>query len=206
MIRNKKLNILLKKRFLHSIFLRYVFITKIETGGIFWKVVFNRLIFAIIFWQLTMVGVMNLKGAHIQSIVVVPLIFLTLILKFVCSNRFDKTTRYYTPDPEKAGKTKDDKGKHKEQHIHDEFRHPAYSKKLIIPMIHANVQDLLKYAYHGRITDATELSRDGKQKTIKSIEDGDNILKIQPVETHELYVFDEESDFNESYQSMSEKE
>ncbi|RIA91460.1 hypothetical protein C1645_724172 [Glomus cerebriforme] len=186
--------------------LMYVFNTKIETGGIYWKAVFNRLIFAIIFWQLTMIGVMNLKGAHVQSIVVIPLIFFTLIVKLYCLSKFDKSTKYYKSDAERAGKsiTKDDiieKGKRKEQHIFNKFGHPALTAELIIPMIHANVKNQLKIVYNNsRITETTTASRNGKSKPIILVEDGDHILKIQPIEKNELYFFDK-YDFNMGYTS-----
>ncbi|POG59516.1 hypothetical protein GLOIN_2v1467303 [Rhizophagus irregularis DAOM 181602=DAOM 197198] len=182
---------------------RYVFNTKIETGGVYWKAVFNRLIVAIIFWQLTMIGVMNLKGAHIQSVTVAPLIFLTLMVKLYCTNRFDQSTKYYVPDIERAGKptTKDDivdKGKRKEEHVFNVFGHPALTAELIVPMIHANAKNQLKTVYkNSRITEKTE---PGKSKPIILIEEGDHVLKIQPVERSELYIFNK-YDFNVGYTS-----
>ncbi|RGB38934.1 hypothetical protein C1646_755152 [Rhizophagus diaphanus] len=183
--------------------LMYVFNTKIETGGVYWKAVFNRLIVAIIFWQLTMIGVMNLKGAHIQSVTVAPLIFLTLMVKLYCTNKFDKSTKYYVPDIERAGKptTKDDivdKGKRKEEHVFNVFGHPALTAELIVPMIHANAKNQLKTVYkNSRITEKTE---PGKSKSIILIEDEDHVLKIQPVERSELYIFNK-YDFNVGYTS-----
>ncbi|CAB4436024.1 unnamed protein product [Rhizophagus irregularis] len=183
--------------------LMYVFNTKIETGGVYWKAVFNRLIVAIIFWQLTMIGVMNLKGAHIQSVTVAPLIFLTLMVKLYCTNRFDQSTKYYVPDIERAGKptTKDDivdKGKRKEEHVFNVFGHPALTAELIVPMIHANAKNQLKTVYkNSRITEKTE---PGKSKPIILIEEGDHVLKIQPVERSELYIFNK-YDFNVGYTS-----
>lgn len=185
------------------IFIRYIFDTKIETGGVYWKAVFNRLIVAIIFWQLTMIGVMNLKGAHIQSITIIPLMFFTLIVKLYCTSRFDKSTKYYVPDIERAGKptTKDDivdKGKRKEEHVFNVFGHPALTAELIIPMIHANAKNQLKTVYkNSKITEKTE---PGKSKPIILIEDGDHVLKIQPVEKSELYIFNK-YDFNVGYTS-----
>ncbi|GBB83946.1 hypothetical protein RclHR1_01060010 [Rhizophagus clarus] len=194
--------------------LMYIFNTKIETGGVYWKAVFNRLIVAIIFWQLTMIGVMNLKGAHIQSVTIIPLIFLTLIVKLYCTSRFDRSTKYYVPDTERAGKptTKDDivdKGKRKEQHIFNVFGHPALTAELIIPMIHANVKNQIKNVYkNSKVTETTEPSRNGKSKSIILVEDEDHVLKIQPVEKNELYIFDK-YDFNMGYtsaQSMFERD
>jgi hypothetical protein len=152
-----------------------------------------------------MIGVMNLKGAHIQSVAIIPLIFFTLIVKLYCTSRFDKSTKYYVPDTERAGKstTKDDivdKGKRKEEHVFDKFGHPALTAELIIPMIHANVKNQLKTVYKdSRITETIETSN-GRSKSIILIEDGDYILKIQPVEKSELYVFDN-YDFNIGYTS-----
>ncbi|CAI2165331.1 8471_t:CDS:2 [Funneliformis geosporum] len=176
----------------------YVFVTRVETGGTFWKPVFNRLILAIIFWQFTMIGVMNIKGAHIQSLVVIPLIFLTLILKVFCSRTFDKSTRYYIPDTERTGRF--DKGKRKQEDLHLKFGHPSTTKELIIPMIHVNenIKSQLESVYSGRITETTALTKRGKTKRILLIEEGDYTLRIQPIEENELYTIDPDN-FNMGY-------
>ncbi|CAG8521956.1 8621_t:CDS:10 [Funneliformis mosseae] len=179
----------------------YYNIHLVETGGTFWNPVFNRLILAIIFWQFTMVGVMNLKGAHIQSIVVIPLIFLTLILKVFCSRTFDKSTRYYIPDTERTGRPSViDKGKRKQEDLHLKFGHPSTTKELIIPMIHVNdnVKSQLESVYNGRITETTALTRRGKTKRILLVEEGDYTLRIQPIEESELYTIDPDN-FNMGY-------
>ncbi len=171
--------------------------TKVETGGTFWKVVFNRFIFAIIFWQLTMIGVMNLKGAHIQSVIIIPLMILTMVFKWFCTKWFDKTTRYYIPDTEKVGRD-EIKGKRKQEDIYSKFGHPAITTELIIPMIHANIKNQLKSVYHSNIAETTMLTKYGKTKLIISVEIGDDILKFQPVEEHELNILDPDN-FNMGY-------
>ncbi|KAG0367716.1 hypothetical protein BGZ54_003394 [Gamsiella multidivaricata] len=44
--------------------LMYVFRTRIETGGRLFRVVYNRLLAALVLFQIVMIGVLNLKGAH----------------------------------------------------------------------------------------------------------------------------------------------
>ncbi|KAG7120320.1 hypothetical protein HYQ44_004816 [Verticillium longisporum] len=94
--------------------LLYVFVTKTESGGMFWRVVFNRVIFA------TMLA---------------DLVFF-LTCWFVSSRQFDDKIRYYsTLNVAKHPES----GLQKEQRLRSErlasrFGHPALYKPLITPM------------------------------------------------------------------------
>ncbi|RIA90619.1 hypothetical protein C1645_823153 [Glomus cerebriforme] len=174
--------------------LMYVFTTKIETGGTFWRVVFNRLIGSLIFWQGIMIGVMNLKGAHIQSVAILPLPMMTLMVKFICAKRFDAPIRYYKPkksDPE-YNKTIS----HSNDKVSNRFGHPALSTELITPMVHSNVKHLLSKVYNGRI-DETKISRRGTIKSMSMIVGNDNQnFNIQTVDQQEL-EWDEQAYYEE---------
>ncbi|KAF0442744.1 DUF221-domain-containing protein [Gigaspora margarita] len=168
--------------------LMYVFTTKVETAGSFWRLAFNRIVFSTIFWQFAMIGVMNLKGAGIQSITLLPLPFFTIFFKIICHRRFDQKIHYYTPSETCL---EDLKNESKLEYIHEKvstrFDHPSLTAEIITPMVHSNAKDALSKIYHGRVSE-TKVSRRGTIKSLSMIGDGDNALKIQTVEENELEV------------------
>ncbi|CAG8472360.1 10585_t:CDS:2 [Dentiscutata erythropus] len=167
----------------------YVFTTKVETAGSFWRLVFNRIVISTIFWQLVMVGVMNLKGAGIQSIIIIPLPFLTILFKIICSRRFDQKIRYYTPTETYLENVMNEKKNidHLYEKVSTRFDHPSLTTEIITPMVHSNAKDALSKVYHGRKSE-TKVSRRGTIKSISMFFEGNNALKIQTVEESELEV------------------
>ncbi|CAG8691890.1 312_t:CDS:2, partial [Dentiscutata heterogama] len=175
-----------------SLVMKYVFTTKVETAGSFWRLVFNRIVFSTIFWQLAMVGVMNLKGAGIQSIVVLPLPFLTILFKIICNRRFDQKIRYYTPTETYLENVMNEKKDldHLYEKVSTRFDHPSLTAEIITPMVHSNAKDALSKVYHGRMSE-TKVSRRGTIKSMSMFFEGNNALKIQTVEENELEVDDD---------------
>jgi hypothetical protein len=76
----------------------YRFVTKTESGGLFWRVVFNRMVFAVIlsnfFYLLTLWARGNPN--HFQFYAVCPLPFLMFGFKIYCTRTFDDKIRYYS--------------------------------------------------------------------------------------------------------------
>lgn len=141
--------------------LLYIFVTKTESGGLFWRVLFNRLVFATMLGNLVVFltcFVRGDQGMHTHAIAVAPLPFIMLIFKFICAKQFDDKTRYYSTlnvakHPEG--------GPQKEQRLRSErlasrFGHPALYKPLITPMVHQKAQGTLHLVYKGRLTDGRE--------------------------------------------------
>ncbi|KAM0279449.1 hypothetical protein ACHAQH_004610 [Verticillium albo-atrum] len=141
--------------------LLYVFVTKTESGGMFWRVVFNRVIFATMLANLVFFLTCWVRGEgahHTHAIAIVPLPFLMLIFKLVCSRQFDDKIRYYsTLNVAKHPES----GLQKEQRLRSErlasrFGHPALYKPLITPMVHQKAQATLHIVYKGRLSDGRE--------------------------------------------------
>lgn len=174
---------------------RYVFTTKIETGGTFWRVVFNRLVASLLFWQVIMITVMNLKGAHIQSVALLPLPAITLIVKFICAKRFDAPIRYYKrkkSDPEYNNNIVSNTN----DKVSNRFGHPVLTTELITPMVHSNVKHLLSKVYNGRIDEA-KVNRRGTIKSMSMIVGKNNqSFNIQTVDHKEL-EWDEQAYYEE---------
>ena len=140
--------------------LLYVFVTKTESGGMFWRVLFNRFLFGTFLSNLIMflVAWVRGEGTHIQAFAIVPLPFLLIGFKFYCRSAFDHKLRYYSTrhvstHPEAALNVKESS---RNDRLASRFGHPALYKPLITPMVHARAQNILASVYQGRLTDGRE--------------------------------------------------
>jgi hypothetical protein len=145
--------------YLKKYLLLYIFITKTESGGMFWRMFFNRMIFAAILSNLVVflsVWVHG-DGTHLEAYVVIPLPFLLLAFKWYCKRAYDDKLHYYVvrnmlKDSEAA--RADIFGKGKRDRLASRFGHPALYRPLITPMVHAKAQNILASIYRGRLTDS----------------------------------------------------
>lgn len=144
--------------YLKKYLLLYIFITKTESGGMFWRMFFNRMIFAAILSNLVVFLAVWVHGdgGHMEAYAIVPLPFLMLAFKWYCKTTFDDKIHYYMTraglkDPE-ASRTKIHDGKR--DRLASRFGHPALYRPLITPMVHAKAQNILASIYAGRLTDS----------------------------------------------------
>jgi hypothetical protein len=142
--------------------LLYVFVTKTESGGMFWRVLFNRFLFGAGISNLIIFLVTWVRGYgdHIQAFAVAPLPFLLIIFKVICSRSFDDEMHYYTikhvlrANPESGLNIKEESMRN--DRLAARFGHPALYKPLITPMVHAKAQNILASIYQGRLTDGRQ--------------------------------------------------
>lgn len=146
--------------YLKKYLILYRFITKTESGGLYWRVVFNRFIFATMLANLVVLLTTWVRGDgnHIQFFAVIPLPFLMLGFKIWCANTYDNKIRFYSllnlrKNPEAARAQAD---RLRSEKLASRFGHPALYKKLITPMVHQKAQNLLPSVYSGRLTDGRE--------------------------------------------------
>lgn len=141
--------------------LQYVFITKTESGGRFWRLLVNRLLFAVLFANAVIALVVGAQGVgSIHSVqngdmlyAMVPLPFLLLGFKWYCKRSYDDKLLYYSTIPysDLEGSQHPDHPKSKSNgRLNVRFGNPALYKKLITPMVHAKSQHLLKEIYGHR--------------------------------------------------------
>jgi calcium permeable stress-gated cation channel len=141
----------------------YVFVTKTESGGMFWRVLFNRFLFGTILSNLVVFLVVWVRGidGHLQAYCVAPLPFLLIGFKFYCAKAFDNRYYYYSTRPV-AGRHVEGNLPIKEQanlrgdRLAMRFGNPALYKPLITPMVHAKAQNILASVYQGRLSDGRE--------------------------------------------------
>ncbi|PQE22359.1 DUF221 domain protein [Rutstroemia sp. NJR-2017a WRK4] len=146
--------------YLKKYLLLYIFVTKTESGGMFWRMLFNRTIFAAVLANLVVFLATWVQGdgQHMEAYSVVPLLFIMLAFKFYCSRTFDNKIHYFSvrnalKDPESSRSmpfgSKGDR-------LASRFGHPALYKPLITPMVHARAQNILASIYGGRLTDSNQ--------------------------------------------------
>lgn len=146
--------------YLKKYLLMYIYVTKTESGGQFWRVVYNRMIAAMILANCIVGLVVKARGTWTMVFATVPLPILMLAFKYYCHRTFDADCDYYTRGQahveSSLGIGKPHVGK--TRNINNRFGHPALYKPLITPMVHAKAHHVLKQIYSGRIDDPT---RDG---------------------------------------------
>ena len=143
--------------YLKKYLLLYIFVTKTESGGMFWRMFFNRMVFAAILSNLVVFLAVWVQGdgAHIEAYAVIPLPFIMIAFKWYCKRTFDDKIHYYAlrsrlSNPEAQGR--DIFGK--SDRLATRFGHPALYKPLITPMVHARAQNKLAAIYGGRLTNS----------------------------------------------------
>lgn len=156
--------------------LQYVFITKTESGGRFWRLLVNRMLFAVLFANAVIALVVGAQG--VQSInavangnmlyAMVPLPILLFAFKWYCKRSFDDKLVYYTTLPysdiEGSGTAGPSKER-KSNRVSVRYGNPALYKKLLTPMVHARSQHLLKEIYGHRSNTHGNIFEDPHQRS-----------------------------------------
>ncbi|SPQ23820.1 0846a13a-5607-493b-a637-d7d9e5c5a8da [Thermothielavioides terrestris] len=146
--------------------LLYIFVTKNESGGMFWRILFNRILFGSILSHLIVFLVVWVRGdaSHVQAYAVAPLPFLMIAFKFYCTRAFDNKLHYYATRYDNRYQSEAGLDV-KEQSMRNDrlaarFGHPALYKALITPMVHAKAQNMLASVYQGRLSDGRDAGLD----------------------------------------------
>ena len=133
--------------------LLYVLITKTESGGQYWRILFNRLIFATILADIIVALVIKAYGTWVMIGCMAPLPILLILFKFYCSKTFDDQNEFFTKATLKDPENMADPG-HKNRRtdrVSTKFGHPALYAKLITPMVHAKAQHIIGDLLQGRL-------------------------------------------------------
>ena len=136
--------------------LLYVFITKAESGGQYWAILYNRMIFATIGSNFVIALVLMANGSWAMIFSMIPLPILMLVFKWYCYKTFDDQNKYYTKaTPKDAEHTLRPPIKpHRNDRVSTKFGHPALHRKLMTPMVHEKARHVLSQVYHGRTNTA----------------------------------------------------
>lgn len=146
--------------FMKKYLLMYIFITKVESGGAFWPVLFNRFLALTFLGNVIIALTVVAKGNETNWAMLgclAPLPFLILAFKWYCNKAFGDKMRYYSKG------SPADMEKETDEHHGKGARsgNPVLYRPLITPMVLAKAQHLLKDIYHGRTTDDDTASAAG---------------------------------------------
>lgn len=156
--------------------LQYVLITKTESGGAFWRILVNRILFSTLLMDGAVAILVGSQGVGLSEDVeksrnaamlyaMIPLPFLILGFKFYCQQVFDNKIGYYTTrtvSDIEADKSMEGKFRRRNDRVGVRFGNPALYKKLMTPMVAAKSQHLLKELYSGRLDQDMEGTRNGQ--------------------------------------------
>ncbi|KAL9635061.1 MAG: hypothetical protein Q9164_003706 [Protoblastenia rupestris] len=161
--------------------LLYVLITKTESGGQFWRILFNRLIFATILADVMIATVIKAAGSWAMIATMAPLPILLIAFKIYCARTFDDQNEFYTKATLKDPENMADPGKklRRNDRVASKFGHPALYAKLMTPMVHAKAQHVLSTIYRGR------LNQEGSIAHGTTMDYSDTIIAMDPMsQTH----------------------
>jgi len=136
---------------------RYVFCTKNESGGAFWRVLFNRMLIGVFFSNCIVALLCVARGYQAKWMMLgamIPLPLGLLAFKFYCKSAFDNSLKYYTKGELAKGveaPTPIDKDSRRRDRVAVRFGHPALYQKLTVPMVHEKSKHLLAEVYRGRL-------------------------------------------------------
>lgn len=137
--------------------LLYVFCTKNESGGQYWRVLFNRLLVGAFLSNLIvalLVGARAYEAKWQMLAAMIPLPLMLIGFKFYCKRTFDTSLKYYTTGNSARGKEAPapiDKESRRRDRVAVRFGHPALYQKLTVPMVREKSKHLLGEIYRGRL-------------------------------------------------------
>ncbi|KAH7400874.1 hypothetical protein DE146DRAFT_755317 [Phaeosphaeria sp. MPI-PUGE-AT-0046c] len=137
--------------------LMYVFCTKNESGGLFWRVLFNRMLVGVMLSNCIIALMCLARGFASRWTMLgamIPLPLGLIAFKFYCRNAFDASMKYYTKGEIAKGAEAPapiDKESRRRDRVAVRFGHPALYQKLTVPMVHEKSKHLLAEVYRGRL-------------------------------------------------------
>ncbi|KAH8929123.1 DUF221-domain-containing protein [Atractiella rhizophila] len=144
--------------------LMFVFTTAIETGGRLWRMVVNRILFALLLMHALMVLTIGLQLGWIKAVSLGPAVLSVIGFKIFLSRRFDRKYTWYIPDKEEMETVAIHNQDARKNRLEKRFGHPALYEPLFTPQIHKKSQHLLAQVYSGRIEETKAEIDVGGQK------------------------------------------
>ncbi|KAK6333260.1 hypothetical protein TWF718_011080 [Orbilia javanica] len=137
----------------------YMFVTKTESGGMFWRVLVNRVLVASSFGNIVTAGVVWINFNGRTAIWALFPIIIFIGFKIYCMRVFDNKLDFYTKvvDAENASGgpnggaqiviSEAAQKKHREDRLSDRYGHPALTRKLLTPLVHEKAKHVLARVY-----------------------------------------------------------
>lgn len=133
--------------------LMYVYVTKAETDGLYWPLLFNSFLFATGFGNAALFAVVWVQGGWVKAVFLAPLFPLLIIYKIVSRRYHNDKFHYFIPTPAEidemdALRTRTNLSDMSHTALVRRYRNPAITGKLIVPMVHSKAQHILPSICH----------------------------------------------------------
>ena len=126
--------------------LMYIFATKVESGGAFWRLIFNRLLFATGLFNCVVSLIVWSRYNGRTASAVFPLLLILAAFKVFCHRTFDLDTRYYTRGSDRDSIISPSQFSRKDR-LEMRYNHSALHRKLMKPMVHGKAEHLMAHIY-----------------------------------------------------------
>ena len=185
----------------------YVFVTKTESGGQAWRLLFDRMVFATILSNVLIGMVVKARGSWVMVFAILPLPFLMIAFKWGCRRTFDDKIKFIGHTRMRMWDKEDLTGRDKSRLVDGitttKFRHPAMYKPLITPMVHAKARHVLAQVYHGRLNSEAGRPMRGSDIAMEPMTGRGDVrvpkapFEIVPEAQQDFSYFKNRSDFRE---------
>ncbi|KAK6349091.1 hypothetical protein TWF730_009850 [Orbilia blumenaviensis] len=134
----------------------YMFVTKTESGGMFWRVLVNRIMVAASFGNIVTGGIVWINFNGRTAVWALIPIFIFIGFKIYCMKVFDNKLDFYTKVVDAEHSTDQSPGaiiseasqkRHRDDHLSDRYGHPALTRKLLTPLVHEKAKHVLARVY-----------------------------------------------------------
>lgn len=130
---------------------RYVFITKNESGGQFWRVVYNRMVFAAILANIVVISVVSARKEWNMAIAMSPGPLVMILFKLFCRRTFDNDIHYYRKTlTDTEGLPQPRKLRVRQEELGRKFDNPVFYHSLMSPMVWKGAEKALDTLLKGR--------------------------------------------------------
>lgn len=128
--------------------LMYMFVTKVESDGMYWPLLNNCLLFGLAIGNLVLLAVVWVEGGFELAMAVVPLPVSVIIFRIVQGRVFKDLFYYFIPtDSEREIldiQASMNNSWEKRSSLEQRYLNPAINKRLMVPMVHARSEHMLK--------------------------------------------------------------
>lgn len=136
--------------------LMYISITRCESGGRLWRMLINRVLFALCAMHAFLFLTMVLQLGLMKAIATLPPLAVVVAFKFFLKSTFDSRFTWYIPTGAEFSEGHKHHADARKNRLMKRFGHPALHAELFTPMIHKDHQKLLADVYRGRIGESVE--------------------------------------------------
>ncbi|POW20998.1 hypothetical protein PSHT_02948 [Puccinia striiformis] len=136
--------------------LMYISVTRCESGGRLWRMLINRVLFALCVMQAFLCLTIGLQLGWFKAIATLPPFAVVIAFKFFLKSTFDSKFTWYIPTGAEFSQVHQHNADARKNRLMKRFGHPALHAELFKPMIHKDHQLLLAEIYRGRIGDPSE--------------------------------------------------